>query len=587
MTLIIVILLALTFPINAFSADEFNITQVTKYQIDLSGKALVSQQTDIVNNFSQIYPKEYEVSLSSSNITNIISTDLGGNIVKNIDQQNDTTKISLVFNEPNIGKNQITKFNLNYSLSNLASQKGTTWEIVLPENQTNHHIQKSDIYITVPATFGNISFTSVPPHHVVALNNQTEIYFQDVKKQKILITFGDYQLFDFKFKYFLHNSTNKTDIFTIVLPPETDSQKIIYRSIEPQPLNITIDADGNYLAGYQLTTGQEIDISVNGQAKILHSNLNRATISTNDYLKSNIYWETNDPALIDVATKLQTPKDIYHYVINHLNYQTTDIDTSLRQGASQSLTNPNSSLCTEFTDLFITLARIKGIPAREVQGFAYSNNIKIKPINLNTDILHAWPQYYDHNKQAWISIDPTWGKTTNGIDYFNDLDPNHFAFVFHGLNSRQPLPPGAYKNNHDTKTVIVEFAKEELSTNQIPLKINSSSKFYQPLQLTITNPNYHSISNLTLAIKQLDINQTISVIPPLSSVNINLTNIPYFKSILPQNYILKVNLKHDSGTADFKINNHQYWFHLIILIAATATLIGFVGIILKSHQTKK
>ena len=132
MTLIIVILLALTFPINAFSADEFNITQVTKYQIDLSGKALVSQQTDIVNNFSQIYPKEYEVSLSSSNITNIISTDLGGNIVKNIDQQNDTTKISLVFNEPNIGKNQITKFNLNYSLSNLASQKGTTWEIVLP-----------------------------------------------------------------------------------------------------------------------------------------------------------------------------------------------------------------------------------------------------------------------------------------------------------------------------------------------------------------------------------------------------------------------------------------------------------------------
>ena len=105
--------------------------------------------------------------------------------------------------------------------------------------------------------------------------------------------------------------------------------------------------------------------------------------------------------------------------------------------------------------------------------------------------------------------------------------------------------------------------------------------------MTITNPNYHSISNLTLAIKQLDINQTISVIPPLSSVNINLTNIPYFKSILPQNYILKVNLKHDSGTADFKINNHQYWFHLIILIAATATLIGFVGIILKSHQTKK
>ncbi|NCC70435.1 hypothetical protein EOM09_02540, partial [bacterium] len=47
---------------------------------------------------------------------------------------------------------------------------------------------------------------------------------------------------------------------------------------------------------------------------------------------------------------------------------------------SINLNLPNSSICTDFTDLFITLARAKGIPAREVQGFAYTNNSKIKPI---------------------------------------------------------------------------------------------------------------------------------------------------------------------------------------------------------------
>ena len=587
MTLILTLFLAFFFPKNTFAADEFNTNQITKYQIDAMGNAMVSQQIEITNNFSQIYAKEYEISLSSEDIINIIGTDSGGNIIKNIDKQNGTTKISLVFNQPSIGKNQTTKFNLNYSLPHLASPKGTTWEIILPENQTSHNIEKSDIYITVPTTFGNISFTSVSPHNVVVLNNQTEIYFKDIKNQKVLITFGDYQLFDFKFKYFIQNFTNKTDTFTIALPPETDSQKIVYRSIEPQPLNITIDTDGNYLASYQLNKDQEIDINVNGQAKILHSNLNQAIITPNNYIKADTYWETDNPALIDIAIGLQTPKNIYDYVVNRLSYKTTDIDTAIRQGAAASLLNPNSSLCTEFTDLFITLARIKGIPAREVQGFAYSNNIKIKPINLNTDILHAWPQYYDADKQAWVSIDPTWGKTTNGIDYFNDLDPNHFAFVFHGLNSHQPLPPGAYKNNHDAKTVIVEFAKEELNTNQIPLKIKSASKFYQPLQITITNPNYHTLSNLNLSINQLNINQTINTIPPLSSVDITIPHISYIKSILPQNYRLAIELKHHSSTVNFKINNHKYWFHLIILIAATATLIGFVGIILKSHQTKK
>ncbi len=587
MTLILTVLITLIIPKIAFAADEFTINQTTKYQIDLSGNAVVSQQIDITNNFSQIYPKEYEISLSSSEIKNISGSDGGGNIIKTVNQENNNTDISLTFNQPNIGKNQITKFNLNYSLPGLASQKGTTWEIILPDNQASHNIQKSDIHITVPASFGNISFTSVSPDNVIALNNQTEIYFKNVKNQKILVTFGDYQLFDFKFKYFIQNNTDKTDTFFITLPPETNNQKITYYSIIPQPQNITIDSDGNYLASYSITAGQELDIDATGQTKIFHSNLNYDTINPADYIKPDTFWETTDPTLISIANQLETPKDIYNYVINTLNYRTTNVDTASRQGASLALTNPNYSLCTEFTDLFITLSRIKGIPAREVQGFAYSNNIKIKPVNINTDILHAWPQYYDHNKQAWVSIDPTWGKTTNGIDYFNDLDPNHFAFVFHGLNSNQPPPPGAFKNNHDAKTVVVEFAKEELKSNQTPLKIESLSKFYQPLQATITNPNYHSISNLILSIEQLNITKTIDIIPPLSSVKINLGHLSYFKSILPQNYQLKINLKHPSGTTDFKITNHQYWFHLLILIAATITVIGFVGIIIRASKKQK
>ena len=92
----------------------------------------------------------------------------------------------------------------------------------------------------------------------------------------------------------------------------------------------------------------------------------------------------------------------------------------------------------EFTDLFITIARSAGIPAREVNGFAYTENPDIQPLSLVNDVLHAWPEYYDSEKGVWIPVDPTWGSTTGGVDYFSKLDLRHFTFVVHGKDSTKP-----------------------------------------------------------------------------------------------------------------------------------------------------
>jgi len=583
--------LFLFLPHPAFAADEFQVNQSIQYQIDTSGNATVSQEIQLTNNISQIYPKEYQVTLSSNNIKNIVGSDSLGNIVQKIDQQSDKTIIYLKFNQANVGKNQITKFNLNYYLPSLATHKGSTWEIALPENQNFSTNYNSNITILLPTSFGSLSFASVSPQNVISLNNQTEVSISSTnnQNQKILLIFGDYQLFDFEFKYFLENNKNKTSIYQIPLPPETDSQKITYRSIDPPPKNINIDPDGNYLAQYELSPQQKIDITVNGQVKILHSNLNKATINSKDYLKSSQYWPIDNPDLKTISSQLLTPKKIYDYVISTLSYKYDNFDSATRQGADLALTNPTSALCTEFTDLFVTLARISGIPAREVQGFAYSNNIKIKPINVNTDVLHAWPQYYDSTKKAWISIDPTWGKTTNGIDFFNDLDPNHFAFVFHGLDSVNPPPPGAYKNNQDIKTVKVEFAKTELKSDQIPLKIFPiSQNIFKNSAIKIQNPNYNSISQLQISIPKLNWSQNINHLPPLSSMEINFPNIPFFKSILPQYYRLKINLQQpNSPTTTFEIKNPKYFFNLIIFSALSITLIGFGGIIFTSIKKHK
>jgi len=575
-------------PTKIFAADEFSVSQQIQYQIDSSGNSTAIQDVELKNNFSQIYPKEYQITLSSNEITNVTGSDDQGDIIQNVEQQGDNTIINLVFNQANLGKNQVTKFRLKYNINSLATQKGNTWEITIPENQTSDNQSQTEITINLPTSFGSLSFTSVNPQNLISLNNETQLFFSsNQKNQKILLIFGDYQLFDFKFKYLLENTESQVEKFQIAIPPETDSQKIIYSTIDPTPENITIDNDGNFLAEYQLKPQESLEINISGQAKIIHLNSNQAEINPSDYLKQDTYWEINDPTLIQIAQTLKTPKDIYNYIIQTLTYKTTNIDSSFRQGAALTIQNPTQALCTEFTDLFVTLARIKGIPAREVEGFAYSNNVKIKPVNTNTDVLHAWPQYYDSDKQAWISVDPTWGKTTNGVDYFTDLDPNHFAFVFHGINSQQPLPPGGYKNSQNIKTVSVEFAKTEITSSPNQLTAEAiPTKLFQLPQIKITNPNFSSISNLEININNSEFTDKISQIPPISSTIISLPQPSFLKSFLPQNYKIKVTLSYGNQSTNITVTNNNYWINILILASTVLTLVGFGGII-NNHKKKQ
>lgn len=575
------------FSLNPVKAlDEFNSQQNLTYQLDAQGNAIVTQEIQLTNNLSEIYPTVYQLSLYGPQITDVKGNDSLGNIVQKVDRTGDDNLINLKFNETNLGKDKITKFTITYNISNLAIQKGNIWELSLPDYQNLKDTDIVNINIYTPSSFGSLSFSSNNPKNIISLNNQTQIYFENIKNKKTLLIFGNYQLFDFSFKYFIKNNESNPKTLEIPLPPENDSQQIIFKEINPVPQNIRIDQDDNWLAQYKLAIGQELEISVSGQAKIISANI-KQIININDYLKPQNYWPINDPSIKQL--KFNNAKEIYNYVVNTLNYDYESINSTTRKGAIQALLSPNFSLCTEFTDLFVTLARANNIPAREVEGFAYTNNSKIKPININADILHAWPQYYDQDQKVWISVDPTWGKTTNGVDFFNDLDPNHFAFVFHGLDSQNPLPPGAYKNSHNIKTVQVKFATQELQPQYQNLKITSiNNSFYQNQEIKIFNPNYQSLKNLEISIKSIGWQQTIDQLPPLSSINLKISNLSFLKSINPKNQKLEISINsQNSYNQKISIKNNQYFFNLCIFLALISTFVGIGGIIFTNNKKSK
>jgi len=571
---------------STLHAVDFQLSQNITYTLDDNGRASVVHQCQLTNNFSEIYPREFRFDLSHSRLEAISGNDDFGNIVTKSDIGVSATSIYLTFNRPSVGKDKTTSFTLRYAIPEFAQIKGNTHEIIFPD----YHLTPSDtinITLNIPRSFGGLAFSSISGKALAPSSSGSQLIFStpEIKQRRVSLAFGPFQLFDFSLRYFLDNPSSETVLTEIPLPPDTPAQAIIFEKLEPRPVNIISDPDGNWLAQYHLPPHQSREIIATGQAKIFPStNRQTTSIKISDYLQEKPYWPISHPQIQNLAATLKTPRAIFNYVVATLDYNYQGLNQATRRGAANALKSPEQSLCTEFTDLFIAIARAAGLPAREVEGFAYTNNSRLKPTNPSTDILHAWPQYYDSSR-GWVDIDPTWTKTTNGIDFFNDLDLNHLTFVIHGLDSQYPPPPGSFKKSSDSKTVDVSFTTKELDPSFLPPRLQFLRR--QPLLpplLKITNPNFSSLKNLTLSDGQNRYH--VGNLPPLASTEIDATPLPFFPSLLPKNQKTIFTITSDNQPQPLSVSatNYHYLFRLLIFLAVAIFILCLGGIIITSEK---
>jgi len=574
----------LVFAKLSYSIDEFSVAQQITYTVNRSGNAKVVQEVNLTNNISQIYAKDYQINLTNSEIQNLRSYDKYGDIVNTVNTTGENTSVSLKFSQPTIGKGQTNQFYITYSISSFAKKKGNTYEIQFPVFGNTFDKQKINLSLIVPTSFGELSFSSIPIDSSHIVNDTLQISFnQNQTKNKTLLVFGNSQLFDFKLNYFIENKEATTINTEIPIPPDTNSQTIIYKQIEPLPQSVKTDVNGNWLAQYTLNPNQKLEVTATGQAQIHPSTEQISILTDQKFTSSSQYWPVADPQILSISQNFKSPKEIYKYVVETLGYNYSGLETAKRKGASEALLNPKESLCTEFTDLFVTLARSINIPAREIEGYAYSNNPKIKPINPNSDILHAWPEYYNFSTKTWTQIDPTWENTTNGIDYFTDLDLNHLAFVIHGTDSVYPPPPGSYKKDKFTKSIFIDFATENYQPAYLAPSININGS-----TLSIKNQNLFAIKPLTIKIPNLNWEIKINSLAPLSFTNINLPPVPFWKMVLPKfsYYQLTIETVDNQTPINLKIINRQHYLFLSITIGIIVFILCASGIILTAGSKK-
>jgi hypothetical protein len=550
--LIAIALISLTFSEKVQASDQVDTSVNINYTVSGDGTTQVDHQISLVNKTSSTYVSQYTIEIPSNRISNIKASGGQGENLTFSSTSTDTSTI-LLFNltSPVVGKNKQNQIKLSYLNPDIAQKVGNILEINLPKLESKEDYIQYNSQLIIPRSYGDPNLITPRTYQTESDNSFTRIKFdKDSLNKGALLLFGNEQYYQLSTTIHLENPSITPIETQFVIPPDTNYQQVFINSINPKPNKLEADSDGNWVVTYTLEAKESREIFLD-QSFIIYSkpihpmvNINQ---DLNQYISPQKYWEINDSAIQTVSAAHSLPQQMYQYLVDTFKYDFSRIDnqSTHRFGAKQALANPENSLCLEFSDTFIALARSQKIPSRLLTGYAYTQNPNRKPLSLVQNTLHAWPEYFDINSKLWHAIDPTWGQTTSGIDYFSSFDFNHIVFAINGVKSDSPESVGLSTSNQKDllKVNFIEDKPQEI--------INLSLSLHTPLttMLGITDSYQLHIENQSnVAIYDQDVifsskgqvfhQQKIPVSLPLSkdTYQLQLPSTPIDPSVISMAY---------------------------------------------------
>lgn len=481
---LVVALLLLRMTAGRVFAADFKTDYQVEYDLSEFKEKLTSKvkfNIKITNLKGDVYVNKFAISFPKSFTTsNLQSSDDHGLIAPKIITDESNTKVEMEFSNPNVGRDTVNNFYLNFDQSNLFQINGKVWEVVLPviENKEGGSYK---VIVSLPQD-GDKKISIAKPRPNIISGNQ--IIWDNPTEKTIYAVFGETQIYKAELIYHLKNTEVFPVITEVAFPPDSLYQKIFIQSISPEPSNVYQDSDGNYLGKYFLKPLESKTITFRSYIQVFSTSRDEVKdvieqivqTQKNYLLSSQKYWMINNLKKIDGLTNA---KDIYNFTVNSLKYNYQKINSNnSRLGADGVLSRPDQAVCLEFTDLFVGASREKGIMAREIEGYGFSFDPKLQPLSLVSDVLHAWPEYYNEKAGLWVPVDPTW-ENTSGIDYFSSFDLNHIVFAIHGKKSDYPLPVGMYKVGGSKDISIKATLDDPIEKKSISVK-----GFSLPLRIT-------------------------------------------------------------------------------------------------------
>lgn len=535
-----------------------------------------------VTKFSIIFPKSFH-------INNITGSDDTGSIEPKVSENESGNKIDLEFKNPKTGRDSINNFYLQFDQDNLFTVNGNVWEVILPTVE-NKGDSSYKILVNLPDTSDKkISLAKPKPDLIIG----KQIIWNNPKERTIYAIFGDIQQYSLDLTYHIVNPKLYPVFTEVAFIPDTQYQKTYINSISEMPVSVRQDEDGNYLAKYFLGPRETktiiyngtVDIYTNPRQEILPY-IRKQFESQQKYLLTETpYWSIGNSKNIPQSRDL---KSIYDFTVNTLKYNYDSLGkTKERLGASRALSTPEQSVCVEYSDVFIALAREAGIYSREMEGYGYSQDTRLRPLSLNTDILHSWPEYYDKVKELWTPIDPTW-EHTSGIDYFSSFDLNHIVFVIHGRKSDYPLPAGMYKVENSKDILIKPMTiaikdNKELVINFLNIPKEISDNFTEKSSIFLTNKSNVYLWNIPITIKSSNLSINVVTDQILSLAPYEKFEIPieYTPTVKNKKILGEISIKAGVFEASKTVQIVPYYYGLVMKLFVISLVLGIpvVGIL--------
>jgi transglutaminase-like putative cysteine protease len=493
--------------VRAAEVDSYKTEYLTEYFPQKNGETEVVLTVKITQIRSDISIKQFTLSFPLSfPIDNVkVLSDKTVNPQMQKGKTND-----LIFNLPEDGggKNQQTIIKLEYVQKNSFNKNESLYEFISPTVFTKKNSVVSTVLHVPEFIKKKVSIVKPLPSKV----DDGVIKWENVNVPTIYALFGESQSYKFSLLYHISNPSFSRKLVEIALPPETLYQKVYLESMSDEPESTYVDEDGNYIAVFMLNPHSEKKVSVEGVVRVfvkaqddMMPYISQSFKSQQRYLLDKTpYWNLGKLAQTDVIRNLKSVEEIYNSVVSTLEYKYEKIEDKTRLGAKKALSDRLNAVCTEYADLFVALAREHGFYTREIEGYGFSSDLRLRPLSLVSDVLHAWVEYFDEKSQKWIPVDPTW-QDTSKIDYFSSFDVNHIVFSIHGKSDSNPPAAGMYKieNTKDISITPVsaspqEDVKAELSTNIVSRAIKG--KIYSGV-VTIENRGNTFIKNKKITIE--------------------------------------------------------------------------------------
>jgi transglutaminase-like putative cysteine protease len=442
--LILTIIFLTTGNVSA-SEDQVKTYHQVNYNLSENGKTSVTHKVEIkvTDNVTAVK------NLTFSEPTNVIR-DLKKEDTKDYTLNSLGNTVEVEFTNAIVGPKSVV-VSYTYTTDQIFKKLGTTYTIEIPKIESEN-IEDFTLKVYLPQNLGELN-TSL---HKVE-NDQIGSYIT-IDKEELQngtsIVFGNHMLYKLKIQYVISNEKSY-----IAIPPTIDGRQNVYvTNISKTPVNSYIDKSGNYIYEFkkekeQIVTAEmlvkvygNVSPQKNINSQVLTSAIKNWDYTTGvaaNYLKFTQSIGENE----DVKRALEFNNEYLEYDTSKSNY-----DYIARIGAENlNETNKNNAVCLEYSDLLIATLRGLNIPARELSGLTYEEDIK----DFSFPFLHSWVDVYSKQKEHWYMVDPTWNDTANQ-DYLNNFDLNHIVFLIRDESSETPLLAGSYRTEKLVEKVLIE-----------------------------------------------------------------------------------------------------------------------------------